>query len=576
MTRTLESPRTAPAAAAAPYRWRWLAFSAVLASSVMDLLDSTVINTAAPAIRADLGGSYATLQWMAAGYTMALAVMLLIGGRLGDMYGRRRMLLIGVAGFTVASMACAAAVSPSMLVLSRVLQGAFGAVMLPQGFGLIRDLFPPEEMKKAWTAFGPVMGLSAVLGPIIGGTLIHADLFGTGWRMIFLVNAPIGAFSVLVAARFLPAVPPAVRSARLDVPGILLAATGTFMLIFPLVQGRELGWPGWTRALLAGAVPVIALFAWYQVRRKRSGATPLVEPGVFARRSYGSGVLFAIVFTGAMGGTLLTLGVFMQVGLFYSPLRAGLTTAPWALGAMVGSAASGALMARLGRRLLHIGLAGMATGLAGLFVVLQHTGTGVSSADFVAPLLVGGAGMGMIFVPMFDIILGDVADHEVGSATSTLQAVQQLGMSLGIAVIGTLFFGLIGAQAHHTFDATAAPRLRAELTAAGVPAAAQPQVIAAVRACVADRENEKDPDTVPASCRATAPAAARGTGASATATALPPAAVRALASAGTDTHRRDSLGAAKTTALVTIGLIALAFALGFLLPRRARMAAVPA
>jgi EmrB/QacA subfamily drug resistance transporter len=559
LTEILESPTTTGERTGTPYRWRWLAFSAVLASSVMDLLDSTVINTAAPAIRGSLGGSYATLQWMAAGYTMALAVMLLIGGRLGDMFGRKRMLLIGVAGFTVASVACATATSPTMLIVSRVLQGAFGAVMLPQGFGLIRDLFPPAEMKKAWTAFGPVMGLSAVLGPIIGGTLIHADLFGTGWRMIFLVNVPIGAFALAVAARFLPATPPAVRSARLDLQGIALAASGTFMLIFPLVQGRELGWPTWTKALLVASVPVLALFAAHQVRRRRAGATPLIEPGVFARRSYASGVLFAIAFTCAMGGTLLTLGIFMQVGLGYSPLRAGLTTAPWAFGAMIGSAASGMLMVRLGRRLLHIGLTGMGAGLALLYAVLHHAGPGVTSLDFVAPLLVGGAGMGMIFVPMFDIILGEVGDREVGSASSALQAIQQLGMSLGVAVIGTVFFGLLGAQAHHNFDTAAAPRLRAALTQAGVPAPAQAPIVAGVRTCVHDREAEKDPDTVPASCRATDGTAS-------------PAVAGALTTAGLDTHRRDALDAAETTALLTIGLIVVAFGLGFLLPRTARPA----
>jgi EmrB/QacA subfamily drug resistance transporter len=559
LTEILDSPRAADPGTGAPYRRRWLAFSAVLAASVMDLLDGTVINTAAPAIRDSLGGSYATLQWMAAGYTMALAVMLLIGGRLGDMFGRKRMLLIGVAGFTVASVACATAISPTMLIVSRVLQGAFGAVMLPQGFGLIRDLFPPAEMKKAWTAFGPVMGLSAVLGPVIGGTLIHADLFGTGWRMIFLVNVPIGVFSLAVAARFLPATPPAVRSARLDLPGVGLAASGTFMLVFPLVQGRELGWPLWTKALLVASVPVLALFAAYQVRRKRAGATPLIEPGVFARRSYASGVLFAIAFTCAMGGTLLTLGVFMQVGLGYSPLRAGLTTAPWAFGAMIGSAVSGALMVRLGRRLLHLGLAGMGAGLAALYAVLQHTGPGVTSLDLVTPLLIGGAGMGMIFVPMFDIILGEVTDREVGSASSALQAIQQLGMSLGVAVIGTVFFGMLGAQAHHNFDTAAAPRLRAALTQAGVPAPAQAPIVAAARTCVHDRETEKDPDTVPAGCRAMGGTAS-------------PAVARALTTAGLDTHRRDALDAARTTALLTIGLIAVAFGLGFLLPRTARPA----
>jgi MFS family permease len=379
--------------------------------------------------------------------------------------------------------------------------------------------------------------------------------------MIFLINVPIGAFALTVAARFLPATPPAVRSVRLDLPGVALAASGTFMLIFPLVQGRELGWPTWIKALLASSVPVLALFAAYQVRRKRAGATPLIEPGVFARRSYGGGVLFAIAFTCAMGGTMLTLGVLMQIGLGYSPLRAGLTTAPWAFGAMIGSAVSGVLMVRLGRRLLHIGLVGMGIGLAVLYAVFVSAGPGMTSLDFLVPLLISGTGMGMIFAPLFDFILGEVADHEVGSASSTLQAVQQLGMSLGFAVIGTVFFGLLGAQAHHNFDTVAAPRLRAELVRAGVPAPAQAQILTGLRACVHGRETEKDPDVVPASCRVTGGSPS-------------PAVVRALTTAGLDTHRRDSLDAAETTALVTIGLIALAFGLGFLLPRTARPQAV--
>ena len=184
--------RTGRAGEAGGVRLRWLAFSAALAAAMMDLLDATVVNTAAPDIRVDLGGSFADVQWLAAGYTLAMAVMLLIGGRLGDLFGRKRMLLVGVAGFAVASVAAAAAPSTGALIAFRIVQGAVGAVMVPQVFGLIRDLFPPHEMGKAWGVFGPVMGLSAMLGPIVAGGLINADLLGTGWRMIFLVNVPRG------------------------------------------------------------------------------------------------------------------------------------------------------------------------------------------------------------------------------------------------------------------------------------------------------------------------------------------------------------------------------------------------
>jgi MFS family permease len=457
---------------------RWLAFSGVLAAVIMDLLDSTVTNTAAPAIRADLHGSYPDLQWVTAAYTMALAVALLVGGRLGDMLGRRRTLLIGVGGFTLASAACAAAPTPLLLILTRAAQGAFGALIMPQTFGLIRDLFPQAEAKKAWTVLGPVMGLGAVAGPLVAGALIRADLLGTGWRMIFLINVPIGAFALANVARFLPSDhrpgrpgqsgPETGHVGRLDPVSVALAAAGTFMLIFPLVQGRELGWPPWAMTLLAGSLPVLALLGrrlYRQTygpsrsrrpgrpgrsRRQRPEVTPLIAVALFGQRSYVGGLAFAVVFSAAVGGTFLTVNVLMQVGLGYTPLRAGLASVPWALGAMIGSGLSGALMAWLGRRLLHLGLAGMGTGLAILYVTLAQAGPGFGPSGFIVPLLVFGTGMGAIFTPMLDIILGDVPGTELGSAASVLSAAQQLGLSLGIAVLGTAFFGLVAAHAAHS------------------------------------------------------------------------------------------------------------------------------
>jgi EmrB/QacA subfamily drug resistance transporter len=443
MTATLDRPLvTAAPADPTPSIRRGLGFAAVLGATVMDLLDSTVVGVAAPAIRADLGGSYAVMQWTSAGYTLALAVLLLVGGRLGDMVGRRRMLLIGVAGFAVASLVCAMAASPEMLVGGRVLQGGFGALMLPQGFGLIRDLFPPAEMAKAWAAFGPVMGIGAILGPIVGGVLVDADLFGAGWRTIFLINLPL-AVAVLAAARHLPAGAPTARGTRLDLPGIGLAATGTVALIFPLVQGHELGWPLWTFASMVAAAPVFAVFARRQMRLATAGRAPLVEPSIFAKRSYVAGVGFAVVFLAAMGA-LFTVGVMLQIGLGFGPMQASLTMAPWALGALIGSAFAGMTMARLGRVLLHIGLTLMGIGVAGLAVAYQLAGAQIGFAALAGPLLVGGVGMGMIFVPMFDIILSGVAEHESGSASGALGALEQFGMTLGVAILGTVFFTVVG------------------------------------------------------------------------------------------------------------------------------------
>ena len=434
----------------------WIAFSAALAATMMDLLDATIASVAGPVMRADLGGSYADLQWITAAYTLAMAVGLLTGGRLGDMFGRKRMLLIGVSGFTVASLLCAVAPSAGLLIGARALQGALGAVMLPQVFGLIRDLFPPAEMGKAWAILGPVSGLSAVLGPIVAGLLIDADVLGTGWRAIFLVNLPVGLFVLIVGGRFLPEGAPMARARRLDVTGISLAGAAAVLLVYPLVQGRELGWPLWVVAMLAASVPVLGAFARHQASRKRSGATPLVEPSVFRNRSYVSGAGFALVFLGAMGGLMLALTGLMQIGLGYSAIEASLTSAPYALGGFVGSAIGGMTMTRLGRKVLHAGLVIKAAGVVALYLVLERAGAGVGNWDFTAPLLVAGIGMGMVFVPLFDIILAGVADHEVGSASGVLQALQQLGMSLGVAGLGTLFFGLLGSHVDRAADFVAA------------------------------------------------------------------------------------------------------------------------
>jgi EmrB/QacA subfamily drug resistance transporter len=438
-------------------RKRWLAFSVVVAASMMDLLDATVAQVAGPVIRDDLGGSLADLQWMTAAYTLAMAVMLLTGGRLGDIFGRRRMLLIGASGFTLASIAVAAAPSMELLIAARTLQGAFGAVMLPQGFGLIRELFPPQDLGKVWGIFGPIAGLSAILGPVVAGLLIHA----ADWRAIFLVNVPVGAFVVLAGAKLLPETAStggaasarrrnairgrAVRG-RIDVRGFLIGGAGMALLVYPLVQGRELGWPAWSKLMLVASLPVLALFAYTQLARKRAGGTPLIEPSVFAKRSYVSGVVFAMVFLGTMGGLTLTLTVLLQLGLGYSPIHASLTTAPYALGGFAGSAAGGMLLAKLGRTILQAGLVVKGAGIVALYVALHDSS--LSTIDFVAPLFVAGIGMGMVFVPLFDIVLGGVEDHEVGSASSVLQAMQQLGMSLGIAGIGTLLFGLIDTRGY--------------------------------------------------------------------------------------------------------------------------------
>ena len=440
-------------------RWRWLAFAVVIAAAVMDLLDSTITQVAAPTIRRELGGSYAVIEWVTAAYALAMAAGLLTGGRLGDLFGRRRMLLIGMAGFVAASALCAAAGSAGELIAARAAQGALGAIMLPQVFGLIRDLFEAHEMGKAFGVYGPVMGLSAMLGPIAAGGLIGADVFGTGWRMIFLVNVPVGLAALVLGARLLPASASegvsegvsggGIRHGRLDLPGAALAAVAMFGLVFPLAQGHALGWPAWLYAMLAASVLVLAAFAVYQIRRQRAGRTPLVEPSIFGHRSYRAGIVFSIVFVGSLGGIVMIFNVFLQNGLGFTPWHSALTTAPWAAGAFVGSAIGGIAMSKLGRRVLHAGLVVEAAGLLGVYAVLRGAGAGVGTVDLLAPMVVGGIGMGMVFVPLFDIVMAGVRPQEMGSASGVLQTANALGMSLGIAGIGAIFFALAGGRGRH-------------------------------------------------------------------------------------------------------------------------------
>jgi EmrB/QacA subfamily drug resistance transporter len=416
---------------------KWLGLFAILAATIMNLLDANIVGIAAPAIRADLGGSYSTLQWLAASYTLAMAVGLLTGGRLGDMYGRKRMLLIGVTGFVLASMACSAAWSPQSLVAFRVLQGLFGAAMIPQGFGLIRDLFPPQEIGKAFGTFGPIIGLSTIAGPVVAGLLTDS----AGWRSVFAINLPLGLFALIAGMKALPSGRTDGHTLKLDTKGALLAGAGLLLVVYPLVQGRELGWPGWVFGLLAASVLVLGGFVAYQVRRKRAGRTPLVELSVFAKRSYTSGVVFVLVFFGAIVGFSLAVSLYLQLGLGQSPVRAALTMSAWAVGAFLGSGFS-ATRAKLGRKLLHIGLSIMAVALAGLAVIF--TGAPAGGWGLALPLFAYGLGMGMIFVPLFDIIMGDVAGHEVGSAAAMLESLQQMGASLGVSVLGTIFFAAVG------------------------------------------------------------------------------------------------------------------------------------
>ncbi len=437
-------------------RRAWTGFAVVLAAMIMNLLDSTIVNVAAPSIQRDLGMSTSALEWIAAAYTLAIAVGLMIGGRLGDMFGRKRMLMTGLTGFVLASTACALAWSPGSLIAARILQGLSAAMLTPQAFGLIRDLFPPVQMNKAFAALGPVIGLSTVAGPIVAGLLLKANLLGTDWRALFLINLPLGVFALLVGARVLPARPAGHGKVRLDGVGTVLLGAVSFLLVFPLVDGRTLGWPAWIFGALAATVPMLAVFAAHQRHRLRSGRTPLVEFSVLRKRSYVSGIVFVLVFFASIVGFSLTMSLFLQIGLGFTPVHASLLLAAMAAGAFAGSGVGAWAATAVGRPILHTGLTIMAIGTLVLYLSLHAVHETAGALSLIPGLAIFGIGMGMIFVPLFSIIMGEIGDHEVGSASGLLESSQQLGASLGVAVLATLFFSTISLEKAGPQAATAA------------------------------------------------------------------------------------------------------------------------
>jgi EmrB/QacA subfamily drug resistance transporter len=448
MTTALESteiregtPDQSVEAAAEPYRWRWVALFVILAAEVMDLLDALVTTIAGPVIRTDLGGAESMIQWLGAGYTLAMAVGLVTGGRLGDLFGRKRMFIIGAAGFTTASLLCAFAQSPGMLITSRVAQGLFGALMLPQGLGMIRQMFSPKEVAAAFGAFGPVMGLSAVGGPILAGWLVTADFFDLSWRMIFLINLPLGVAAVIGALKYLPEAR-SNHATKLDLPGVAILSAAAFLIVFPLVQGRDLGWPAWTFVSMVIGIAAFGGFGLYTRRVQARGGDPLVTPSLFRKRAFTGGLLAGGAFFSGMVGFSLVFSLYLQIGLGYSPLKTGLAGVPQALGMVIGFVIAGAgLSAKLGRRLLHLGLIVMTGGVALFAVILHNAGAAGVTPWHLSPALgIVGFGMGLLMAPFFDIILAGVDEHEMGSASGSLNAVQQLGSALGIAILGTVFF----------------------------------------------------------------------------------------------------------------------------------------
>jgi EmrB/QacA subfamily drug resistance transporter len=478
---------------------RWLALGVILVAAFMDLLDAGIVFLALPNIQQDLHAGYAALQWVAAGYTLAFALVLITAGRLGDILGRKRLFLVGVAGFTAASVACALAQSPAMLVTARVLQGAMAATMIPQILAIIQANFPIGERAAAFGLYGAVGGMANVLGPPIAGVLLQTSPFGLGWRSIFLINLPVGV-ATLVAARLLVRESRAPRALRLDPVGVGILTVGLLAVLYPLVQGRELGWPAWTFAAMAAAVPVLAVFVLWERRKTRIDGSPLVALGLFSKRQFVAGLGVNLALLAGIASFFLVLVFYLRIGLGYSAMKTALVALPWPVGIAVAAGVSARLAATAGRRLLATGSLLVAAAMVVLVLVIDRYGVGIHAWQLVPVLAFGGIGMGLVFPPLVDTVLAGVPLSDAGSASGLVNTAQQLGSAIGVAVVGVIFFGLLASQATASArDVT--PGLRGGLQAAGVPAAVQQQLVAGFQACAHDRAATQDPSEIPASCQ---------------------------------------------------------------------------
>ncbi|GAB7188186.1 MFS transporter [Kitasatospora sp. Ki12] len=413
-----------------PHPHRWWALGALLTAEAMNLLDATIVQVAAPRMRADLGGPAAAVPWLTTAYTLPFAVLLLTGGRLGDRAGRRRMFRIGVIGFLLSSLACACAPTLGALLVFRAVQGAAAAVIVPQTIGLIKAMFRGPETARALGTIGPVMGIAAVAGPVLGGVLTHADLFGSSWRAVFLVNLPLSLAVLTLAPLLIEDRAP--RRPGLDPVGSALAALATGLLVLPLLATGHTPpvWPA------VGAAAAVA-FVVHQRRGARRGTDTLVEPSLFTSVRFPAALVALALAFAATTGLGLVVVLQLQLGSGADALASGLTLLPMSAGLAAGSVWAGSsLVPRYGARVMPAGVAVMAIGVTAA-IGAYRTGERPDALPYA--LAVVGLGQGLFTPVFFTTALRPLRPQETGSAAGLLNAVQQLGSTLGVAVLGRIY-----------------------------------------------------------------------------------------------------------------------------------------
>ncbi|MFC8046496.1 MFS transporter [Nocardia sp. NPDC057353] len=415
------------------------AFSACLLSVFMQMIDVTIVNTALPVITTELGASRAQQLWVVAGYSLAFACALLTAARLGAILGRRRMFLWSAAAFTAASVWCGLSDSALELVLARIVQGVAGAGMAAQTIAVITATFRRDHQPYAFAVYGAVAGFAGMLGPILGGVLITVDPLGLGWPVIFLMNLPLGIIAIALALRFLR-IGPAPERPPLDLRGSVLATAALFLLLFALADSQQAGWRLLHLACVAAALALGAGFVAYERATRRRGGTALVRLDLFADRGFAVGSVLVTVFFGLFTAFVFTVSILLQDVLDFSALRTGIAMTPFAIGAGAGAIISPILVNRFGIRALAAGIASFGFWVVVGVCYLHITDGAVNLLLVTGPVFLAGFGVGVFGIPLQPIMLAGLNDRDLGEASGLLPTVEQIGNSVGLAVLAALFF----------------------------------------------------------------------------------------------------------------------------------------
>ncbi|MEV8323667.1 MFS transporter [Kitasatospora sp. NPDC056731] len=413
----------------------------VLLGAFLPMLDFFIVNVALPTIDHDLAAGPAVLELVAAGYGIAFAVLLVLGGRLGDIFGRRRLFVVGAATFALTSLACGLAPGAWTLVAARAAQGASAALLIPQVLGTITAATDGARRGRALSIYGAVGGISVVIGQVLGGMLVAADLFGTGWRSVFLLNVPFALLTMVLAVRYVPE-SRATQAARVDVPGTVLLTASLLALLVPLMEGRAAGWPLWSWVLLALFPVLAAAFVLVERRAEQRGATPLVPPSLLRIPEMRRGLGIALPYFAGFGGFMFVIAVALQQGLHLGPVAAGWALVPMAVGYFTASLSGPRLIGRYGSRVLSAGAVIQAAGLATLAVTVLADWSHFSPLRMAPGVALAGIGQGLIGTPLFRVVLAKVPAARAGVGSGVLATGQQSSLALGVATLGTLYLSL--------------------------------------------------------------------------------------------------------------------------------------